>query len=41
MYIGWGGERRIQGFGRKNSGKEPTGETQAYGRIILRWIFNK
>ena len=37
-----GGERRVQGFGGENEGKETTGEDPGVdGRIILRWIFRK
>jgi hypothetical protein len=28
MSRGWGGKRRVQGFGEKTLGKETTGETQ-------------
>jgi hypothetical protein len=28
-YVGWGGERRVQGFGGETLGKETSGETQA------------
>jgi hypothetical protein len=36
-----GVERCVQGFGWETCVKETTWKTQAYGRIILKWIFGK
>jgi hypothetical protein len=30
MYLGWGGDRRVQGFGGETLGEETPGETQTY-----------